>query len=195
MPNETPHVVWVHHADMEGHATSWNEGYEAAVAQGLADDPTLAQEWLESRDDRIRAEAARAIQREILEQRTDRGTREIGVMWRNGMVDSARIAGAMAAQWEAGYPEPDPCQHDSYTGSRCDTCQAPYAPKRPRYIVTSRHALDNPSKIAVYSPCRGVWAVGRGTGYIGDRTTYLEALALAVKVAGRTRAEQVMNHG
>lgn len=182
MPNETPHVVWVHHADMEGHATSWNEGYEAAVAQGLADDPTLAQEWLEARDDRIRAEAARAIQREILDQRKDRGDGESGLMWRNGMVDSARIAGAMAAQWEAGYPEPDPCQHDSYTGSRCDTCQAPYAPKRQRYICTAAHAIANPGKYAIFKDRIGFrWDVTKGAELVGpnggEHDTYAEALA------------------
>lgn len=39
--------------DMEQHARSFNEGYETAVAQGLADDPTLAGDWLAERDARI----------------------------------------------------------------------------------------------------------------------------------------------
>jgi hypothetical protein len=38
-----PHMlIHVHHHDIEHHARSFNEGYEAAVTQGLADVPTLA---------------------------------------------------------------------------------------------------------------------------------------------------------
>ena len=35
--------------DPEAHARSYNEGYEAAVTQGLADDPSLAGEWLDGK--------------------------------------------------------------------------------------------------------------------------------------------------
>lgn len=43
-------VVHVHHHDIERHAEWFNEGYETAVTQGLADDPTKAEEWLERHD-------------------------------------------------------------------------------------------------------------------------------------------------
>jgi len=52
-----PTVVHVHHHDIEHHAESFNEGFETAVAQGLADDPTLAQEWLAERLAQERAAA------------------------------------------------------------------------------------------------------------------------------------------
>lgn len=45
----TANVIEVHHHDIEDHAASFNEGYEAAVAQHLADDPTTAQDWLDAR--------------------------------------------------------------------------------------------------------------------------------------------------
>jgi hypothetical protein len=38
--------VEVHHHDIEAHAKSFNEGYEAAMSQHLADDPSLAEDWL-----------------------------------------------------------------------------------------------------------------------------------------------------
>lgn len=38
--------VVVHHYDIEKHAESYNDGYADAVSQGLADDPTLAADWL-----------------------------------------------------------------------------------------------------------------------------------------------------
>ena len=45
-----PHLlVHVHHHDIEHHARSFNEGYETAVTQGLADDPTLADDWLNAK--------------------------------------------------------------------------------------------------------------------------------------------------
>lgn len=40
-------VIEVHHHDIEQHAVSFNEGYEAAMAQHLADDPSVAQDWLD----------------------------------------------------------------------------------------------------------------------------------------------------
>jgi hypothetical protein len=43
-----PIVIHVHH-DTEAHARSFNEGYEAAVTQGLADDPSLAGDWLDAK--------------------------------------------------------------------------------------------------------------------------------------------------
>lgn len=51
-----PTVIHVHH-DTEAHARSFNEGYEAAVSQGLADDPMLASEWLEGKLREAKAEA------------------------------------------------------------------------------------------------------------------------------------------
>ena len=43
---ELPEMVHVHHHDMEAHAASFNEGYEAAMAQHIALDPSVAQDWL-----------------------------------------------------------------------------------------------------------------------------------------------------
>ena len=55
-----PHMlVHVHHHDIEHHARSFNEGYEAAVTQGLADDPTLADDWFQGKLREARAEAIR----------------------------------------------------------------------------------------------------------------------------------------
>lgn len=42
-------LVQVHHHDIEHHARSFNEGYETAMAQELADDPTIAQDWLDEK--------------------------------------------------------------------------------------------------------------------------------------------------
>lgn len=45
-----PHMlIHVHHHDIEHHARSFNEGYEAAVTQGLADDPSLADDWFQEK--------------------------------------------------------------------------------------------------------------------------------------------------
>lgn len=53
-----PHMlVHVHHHDIEHHARSFNEGYETAVTQGLADDPTLADDWFQGKLREARAEA------------------------------------------------------------------------------------------------------------------------------------------
>ena len=42
-------TIHVHHHDIEHHAASFNEGYEAAMAQHLADDPSLAEDWLNTK--------------------------------------------------------------------------------------------------------------------------------------------------
>ena len=49
------------HCDQEVYAETWNAGYENAMAQGLADDPVLADDWLVEHDERVRraAEAER----------------------------------------------------------------------------------------------------------------------------------------
>ena len=49
------------HCDQEVYAETWNAGYENAMAQGLADDPALADDWLVEHDERVRraAEAER----------------------------------------------------------------------------------------------------------------------------------------
>ena len=41
--------IHVHHHDIEHHARSFNEGYETAMAQELADDPATAQDWLDAK--------------------------------------------------------------------------------------------------------------------------------------------------
>lgn len=53
-----PTVIHVHH-DVEAHARSFNEGYEAAVTQGLADDPSLADDWLQAKLREAKVEALR----------------------------------------------------------------------------------------------------------------------------------------
>jgi hypothetical protein len=53
-----PHMlIHVHHHDIEHHARSFNDGYEAAVTQGLADDPTLADDWFQEKVREAKAEA------------------------------------------------------------------------------------------------------------------------------------------
>jgi hypothetical protein len=54
-----PQVIHVHHHDLEAHATSFNEGYEAAVTQGLVDDPALAGDWFEGKLREAQAKALR----------------------------------------------------------------------------------------------------------------------------------------
>ena len=45
-----PHMlIHVHHHDIENHARSYNEGYETCMAQDLAADPTIAQDWLDEK--------------------------------------------------------------------------------------------------------------------------------------------------
>ena len=52
-----PHMlIHLHHHDIEKHAASFNEGYETAMAQELADDPTTAQDWLEEKMAEAKAE-------------------------------------------------------------------------------------------------------------------------------------------
>lgn len=53
----TCHGPVVHHHDLELKAEHFNEGFEAAVAQGLADDPEKAQEWLAQHDAEVAAKA------------------------------------------------------------------------------------------------------------------------------------------
>lgn len=47
LPHLSQPVAVVHCEDAESRARHFNEGYEAAMAQQLADDPTLAEDWLE----------------------------------------------------------------------------------------------------------------------------------------------------
>lgn len=61
--------------DPEAYARGHNDGYEAAIAQGLADDPTLADDWLQAklRAARVDAleESARDLDRRIAELKGD----------------------------------------------------------------------------------------------------------------------------
>lgn len=50
-------LIHVHHHDIEKRAEHFNEGYEAAVSQGLADDPSLADDWLQEKLREAQAEA------------------------------------------------------------------------------------------------------------------------------------------
>lgn len=56
-PVQAVAVIHVAH-DAEAHARSFNEGYETAMAQELADDPTTAQDWL---DAKLKAAGAQAL--------------------------------------------------------------------------------------------------------------------------------------
>jgi hypothetical protein len=51
----------VTHADPEEYARIYNEGYDAAYAQELADDPSAADDWLEAHDAATRQAAADAV--------------------------------------------------------------------------------------------------------------------------------------
>lgn len=55
-----PTVIHVHH-DTEAHARSFNDGYEAAVTQGLADDPSLADDWFQEKLREAKAQALRYL--------------------------------------------------------------------------------------------------------------------------------------
>lgn len=48
-----------HHHDIEAHAASFVEGFEAAVAQGLASSPEFSSEWLAERDREVASGALR----------------------------------------------------------------------------------------------------------------------------------------
>ncbi|GIG27167.1 hypothetical protein [Cellulomonas denverensis] len=54
-----PTVVRMHYGDSEAHAAWFNEGFETAVTQGLADDPALAADWLAEREAQVAARALR----------------------------------------------------------------------------------------------------------------------------------------
>lgn len=47
--------------DMEAYAEAFNDGFELAVAQGLADDPVKADEWLAEHDERVRQTVIRDL--------------------------------------------------------------------------------------------------------------------------------------
>lgn len=88
-------IVHVHHYDIEKHAEHYNEGFADAVAQGLADDPTKAQEWLARDRARERAEAleeARAEMRRMMDGFPQRG-RHTRATWALNWLDNiiARI--------------------------------------------------------------------------------------------------------
>jgi len=87
-----PTVIHVHH-DTEAHARSFNEGYEAAVTQGLADDPTLADDWLQAKLQAAKVEALR----EAADLVSDQG----GRYWAEGK-QRAMWLRKLADNWEAG---------------------------------------------------------------------------------------------
>lgn len=51
--------------DPEAYARGYNAGFEEAITQGLADDPTLADDWLQSRLREAKAEALREAAAEL----------------------------------------------------------------------------------------------------------------------------------
>lgn len=111
-----PAVVEVHHHDIERHAASFTEGYETAVAQGLADDPTLARDWLAERDARMAARAAADALRRFANY-LDGGTPRAwgfhhpcdppGVRWEPSESERATMLNADLAREEAARIERD----------------------------------------------------------------------------------------
>lgn len=70
-----PQQVSVIHGghDAESHARSFNEGYETAKAQDLADDPSLAQDWLAEKLAGAWERGRDAeFQRSVMKRQTDR---------------------------------------------------------------------------------------------------------------------------
>lgn len=61
--------------DPEAYARGHNDGYEAAIAQGLADDPTQADDWLQAKLQAAKVEAleesARDLDRRIAELKAE----------------------------------------------------------------------------------------------------------------------------
>lgn len=70
--------------DMEVVATWFNAGFDAAVAQGLADDPLLAEDWLAEHDARVRITALEAAQAVIAGEDSVEFTRPQGGMISSG---------------------------------------------------------------------------------------------------------------
>jgi len=54
-------VTHIHWHDMESHARSFNEGYETAMSQELADDPTRADDWFNKKLREAKIEALRHL--------------------------------------------------------------------------------------------------------------------------------------
>lgn len=72
--------IMVHTCDSEAYAAAWNDGYESAVTQGLADDPSLADDWFQEklREARAKAlaDAAEAIEAQRDASNPDRSPNE-----------------------------------------------------------------------------------------------------------------------
>ena len=81
-----PAVIHVHH-DTEAHARSFNEGYEAAVTQGLADDPTLADDWFQAKLREARAQALENAAQQMREERRSWCLDDAGRYWINRTLD------------------------------------------------------------------------------------------------------------
>jgi hypothetical protein len=58
---EAQKVIEFHHHDLEAHAEHFNEGYEAAMAQHLADDPSITEDWLNEQKAKAWDEGADAM--------------------------------------------------------------------------------------------------------------------------------------
>lgn len=65
-PIEAPCVLTTGN-DMEAYASAFNDGYETAAAQGLADDPGLAGDWLEEQLERARRAVRDVHERDLQE--------------------------------------------------------------------------------------------------------------------------------
>lgn len=86
-------IMTVHTAcDAESYAAAHNDGYEAAVTQGLADDPSLADDWFQ---EKLHAAKVQAL-REAADLVSDQG----GRYWAEGK-QRAMWLRKLADRWEA----------------------------------------------------------------------------------------------
>ena len=119
--------------DIEAHAAAYNEGFQEAVAQGLADDPSLAGDWLATQKEQVRIEEREAwIQRlaalcdDDWLRRRDRCMNLPGASTRHDRTPAGAWESAARVLrevlFEHGYDEADGDRHASYrawmTGGR-----------------------------------------------------------------------------
>lgn len=101
---EAAQPVIIHHGDPDTYAAACNEGFETAVAQGLADDPTLAYDWLQQKLREAQAEALREAADELDKlwyERLDRPENG-GRDWADGVEQAETLVRARADRIEKG---------------------------------------------------------------------------------------------
>jgi hypothetical protein len=94
-------AVWIHvHHDAEAHARSYNDGYEAAVTHGLADDPTLADDWFQGKLREAKAQALEeAVEAFPLETITAPDNAVVWLMERAGTMRGTSPAAGTTTEW------------------------------------------------------------------------------------------------